>query len=116
MAHPEPPTPPHLLDLLDIASRLLDWRCLNKEETHFPTVKLAFEMYLQAVGWACPSLQDSGAQGVEAVVEGLVNRCNDASIYLFFKFKLVLKLLSLNWYRDNHQYLKSKLDFELILR
>lgn len=116
LAYPEPPTASHLLDLLDLASGLLDWRCSNKEETHFPTVKLAFEMYLQALGWACPLLQSGGAQGVETVVEGLVNRCNDASIYLFFKFKLALKLLCLEWYRGNHQYLKSKLDLDLILK
>lgn len=88
---------------------------MNKEETHFPTVKLAFEMYLQTLGWACPLLQEAGEQGVEGVIEGLVNRCNDPSIYLFFKLKVVVKVLSLEWYRGNHQYLKSKLDFNYIL-
>lgn len=51
--HPEPPTPQHLLDLLDISHRLIDWKCTSKEETHIPTLKLAFDMYLVGLEWAC---------------------------------------------------------------
>jgi len=54
------PSPQHLLDLLDISHRLIDWKCTSKEETHVPTLKFAFDMYLVVLGWACRILETSG--------------------------------------------------------
>lgn len=59
-------------------------------------------------------LEESGDGGVERVVEGLINRCNDPSIYFLFKFKLIGELLEVKWYKDHHKYLQSKLSFEFI--
>ena len=61
---PSPPSPQHLLDLLDIAHRLIDWKCTSKEETHIPTLKFAFDMYLVVLGWACALLEKAGGEGV----------------------------------------------------
>jgi hypothetical protein len=79
---------------LDLAHRLIDWKCTSKEETHIPTLKLAFDMYLYTLGWACAVMGGGeGAGGVEGCIMGLINRCNDPSIYFLFKFKLIAKLL-----------------------
>jgi hypothetical protein len=115
LASTTPPTAQHLLDLLDISHRLIDWKCTSKEETHVPTLKFAFDMYLQTLGWACKWLEGQGGEGIERVVEGLINRCNDPSIYFLFKFKLIGRLLDLSWYRENFKYLQgAKLNFEFI--
>ena len=61
---PGRPSCQHLLDLLDIAHRLIDWRCWSKEETHVPTLKFAFDMYLVVLKWACEILSEQGGEGV----------------------------------------------------
>lgn len=35
-----------VVDLLDLCHRLIDWKCTCKEDTHVPTLKFAFDMYL----------------------------------------------------------------------
>ena len=50
-------------------------------------------MYLFTLGWACAAMGPDAGKGVEACVEGLINRCNDPSIYFLFKFKLIARLL-----------------------
>lgn len=35
-----------VIDLVDLCHRLIDWKCTSKEETHIPTLKFAFDMYL----------------------------------------------------------------------
>lgn len=34
-------------DLMFLCHRLLDWKCGCKEETHIPTIKFAFDLYLE---------------------------------------------------------------------
>lgn len=34
-------------DLIDLCHRLLDWNCSCKEETHIPTIKFTFDLYLE---------------------------------------------------------------------
>jgi len=62
------PTTQELLDLLDLAHRLIDWKCTSKEETHIPTLKLAFDIYLFTLGWGCELMGKEGAKGVEGCV------------------------------------------------
>lgn len=42
-----------ITDLVDLCHRLIDWKCTSKEETHIPTLKFAFDMYLHFLEWAC---------------------------------------------------------------
>jgi hypothetical protein len=43
---PAPASKQEVIDLLDLCHRLIDWKCTSKEETHIPTLKFAFDMYL----------------------------------------------------------------------
>ena len=95
-------------DLIDICHRLIDWKCTSKEETHIPTLKFAFDIYLNFLHLACSYLNNN----VENKIEELINRCNEPSIYFLFKFKLIATLLDLPWYQQNHKYLhNAKLNF-----
>ena len=97
--------------MMDICHALIDWKCTSKEETHIPTVKLAFDMYLSFLGRAAGLL----GQEMEPHIVELINRCNEPSIYFLFKFKLICAVVQLEWYQHNHKYLQgAKLNFEFI--
>jgi hypothetical protein len=51
-----------VVDLLDLCHRLIDWKCTSKEETHVPTLKFAFDMYLSFLRRASLLLGD-GIEG-----------------------------------------------------
>lgn len=108
---PTPPSRQEVVDLLDLCHRLIDWKCTSKEETHIPTLKFAFDMYLSFLRRASLQLGSS----IEANIVELINRCNEPSIYFLFKFKLIDTLLELPWYQQNYRYLQNaKLSFAFI--
>ena len=51
-----PPSKQEVTDLIDLCHRLIDWKCTSKEETHIPTLKFAFDMYLNFLQSACRHL------------------------------------------------------------
>jgi hypothetical protein len=107
----ETPSKQEVIDLIDLCHRLIDWKCTSKEETHIPTLKFAFDMYLNFLQKACKYLDNS----IEPNIIELINRCNEPSIYFLFKFKLIATLLELPWYLLNYKYLQSaKLNFQFI--
>lgn len=107
----EIPSKWEVVDLIDLCHRLIDWKCTSKEETHIPTLKFAFDMYLHFLQTTCSYLDNS----VETTIIELINRCNEPSIYFLFKFKLIATLLALPWYQLNFKYLQTaKLNFQFI--
>ncbi len=46
------------MDLIGLCHILLDWKCSSKEDTHIPTIKFAFDMYLAFLVIAAQVLND----------------------------------------------------------
>ena len=82
---------PEIHDLLSMCHRLLDWKCSSKEETHIPTIKFAFDLYIQFLREAAKMLGNA----IEKYIIELIDRCNEENIYFLFKYKLMATIASL---------------------